>query len=266
MGQAVTREEVIQIVGEMTARGDSPTVKAVRVAIGNRGSFATLVPWVREAKAALAVVPLLIDNPLVRAVEALKPGVWAELLRTAKDEVAEQLGELQQIAIERAAETDALAAERIEQDAVAEQLRADLAATQAERTTALDALHVVAEIAAAVVAVQASVDQVTSRLAEVEAGMERQVAGLNEQLSAGLAHLQEQMTAEQVAAAARSEQVRSTVQTSVVDQVAQLTASITGQLASLTVSHRNGLVATKKAITGLSAATRIAALATKEYR
>jgi len=266
MALAVTREEVVQIVGEMTARGDNPTVKAVRVALGNRGSFATLVPLVREAKAALAVAPLLIDNPLVRAVEALKPGVWAELLRTAKDEVAEQLGELQQMAIDRAAETDALAAERIEQDAVVEQLRADLAATQAERTTALDALHVVAEIAAAVVAVQASVDQVASRLAEVEAGVERQVAGIGEQLRAGLARVQEQMAAEQVDATTRSERDAVAVRSIVVDQVAQLSSSIFAQLASLSAtSHRNGLVA-QKAITSLSRATRMAAQTTKEYR
>lgn len=265
MAHAITREEVIQIVGEMTARGDNPTVKAVRVALGNRGSFATLVPMVREAKAAIAVSPLQIDNPLVRAVEALKPGVWAELLRTAKDEVAEQMSELQQTAIDRANETDALATERVEQDAVVEQLRADLAATQAERATALDALHIVAEIAAAVVAVQTSVDQVASRLAEVEAGVERQVADLSDHLSAGLARVHEHMAAEQVAAVARNEHFRSAVQASVVDQVAQLTSSITGQLASMTASHRSGLLATQKAITSLSRATRMAAQAAKEY-
>ena len=266
MAQTVTKEDVIQIVGEMAARGENPTVKAVRVALGNRGSFATLVPLVREAKAALAVAPLQIDNPLVRAVEALKPGVWAELLQTAKNEVAEQLGELQQIALERAAETDALAAERVEQDAVVEQLRADLAKTQNERTTALNALHIVAEIAAAVVAVQASVDVVASRLAEVEAGVERQVAGIGEQLSAGLARVKEQLSAEQVASAARSDRDRSAVQASVVDQVTQLSGSIAGQLASLTAAQRNGHVATHKAITALSRETRMAAQATKEYR
>ena len=265
MAQAITKDDVAQIVGEMTARGDSPTVKAVRVALGNRGSFATLVPWVREAKAALAVTPLPIDNPLVRAVEALKPGVWAELLRTAKDEVAEQMASIEQIAIERASETDALAAERIEQDAVVEQLRADLAATQAERTTALNALHVVAEIAAAVVAVQASIDQVGSRLAEVEAGVERHVAGLGEQLSAGLASVQEQMAAEQRDAVARSERDVGAVRSVVMDQISHLT-SISAQVASLTLAQRSSLLATQKSIAQLRAATRMAVQNAKEFR
>jgi len=269
MAQAITKEVVVQLVGEMTARGDNPTVKAVREALGNRGSFATLVPLVREAKAALAAAPLPINNPLVRAVEALKPGVWAELLRTAKDEVTEQLAELQQTAIDSANETDALAAERVEQDAVVEQLRADLAATQAERTTALDALHVVAEIAAAVVVVQTSVDQVASRLGEIETNVESQVAGLEEQLSAGLARVREQLAADEVAAVARSERDHSAVQTSVVAQVAHLSSSITAQLttlASLAAAHRNGHVATLKAITKLSAATRLAAQEKMEFR
>lgn len=259
MPQAITKEDVVQIVGEITARGENPTVKAVRVALGNRGSFATLVPWVREAKAALTTAPLQIDNPLVRAVEALKPGIWGELLRAAKDEVAEQMAAVEQVAIERAIETDALTVERIEQDTVVEGLRTDLAATQAERTSALEALQVVTQIAAAVAAVQASVDQVASRLADVEAGIERHVADLGEQLTAKLERVQEQLSTEYVATAVRSEREREEARENVVNLIAQLTTSISSQMHPLMTAHRSSFVATQKAITRLSAATRLAA-------
>lgn len=266
MAHAITKEDVVQIVGEMTARGDNPTVKAVRVALGNRGSFATLVPMVREAKAALSAAPLPIDNPLVRAVEALKPGVWAELLRTAKDEVSEQMAAVEQMAIDRAAETDALEAERIEQDTVVEELRKDLAATQAERTTALDALHVVSQIAAAVAAVQASVNQVASRLAEVESGVERHVAEIGERLDSGLAHVREQLAAEQRDAVARSERDADAMQSAVMDQVSLITSFFSAQLASLTSVQRSSFFATKKSIAQLSAATRMTAQTMKDCR
>ena len=78
-----------------------------------------------------------------------------------------------------------------------------------------------------VVAVQTSVDQVASRLGEIETSVERQVAGIGEQLSVGLARVHEQMAAEQVAAAARSEQVCSAVQARVVDQFAHLGTKLT---------------------------------------
>ena len=119
------------------------------------------------------------------------------------------------------AHADELAAERIEQDAVVDQLRAELAATQTERTSALDALHIVSQIAAALVAVQASVDLVASRLADVEAGVERHVADLGEQLTAGLARVQEHLSAENVATAAHSERDRAEARANAVDSVAQ---------------------------------------------
>lgn len=132
---AISKELVFKACEQLDAEGKAPTLKAVRQALGNTGSYTTITAWVREwqsQRTASTPAPSLpVPETLTTQAASLVGALWANALSVAQHEFDEQreanatqLQEFEKSAAEALALADQHAEELAQATAELERLRA----------------------------------------------------------------------------------------------------------------------------------------------
>lgn len=149
--EGITREQVFGACAELVGRGQKPTTRSVRAALGNTGSPNNIAAWVKEWReqqpevgTAAPAAPLEIPELVRQAMEEATARIWrtAQELIQAEVQAAKQACE-QQVALAQQERDDAAgtAEDLNEQIEVAEQKRAELEALAEGRTRELETLR-----------------------------------------------------------------------------------------------------------------------------
>lgn len=140
----VPQKEIYAAADRITARGERPSVAAVRAELGDRGSNSTILRHLQEwwdCHSAAKVEPALaIPEPLAKAIKDALDSTWAVASKIAADEIATA----RQTALKRNEHLEIQfrdAVGTIDQlEATIDGLQADLESTRSQLDTARDQL------------------------------------------------------------------------------------------------------------------------------